>query len=89
VGIYAALAGQTKAEVLAIYGGQGFGQSFKPALADLLVDKLGPVSERMRRLMADPAEIDRILAAGADAARVIAAPVLAETKRLVGFWPGR
>ena len=45
--------------------------------------------ERMRRLMADPAEIDRILAAGADAARVIAAPVLAETKRLVGFWPGR
>jgi tryptophanyl-tRNA synthetase len=89
VGIYAALSGQTKTEVLATYGGQGFGQSFKPALADLLVEKLAPVSERMRGLMADPAEIDRVLAAGAEAARAIARPVLAETKRLVGFWPGR
>lgn len=88
VGIYAALSDQSRAEVLASFGGQGFGD-FKPALADLLAAKLAPVSERMRRLMADPAEIDRILASGADAARAIAAPVLAETKRLVGFWPGR
>jgi tryptophanyl-tRNA synthetase len=43
----------------------------------------------MRRLMADPAEIDRVLSAGAERARAIAAPILAETKRLVGFWPGR
>jgi tryptophanyl-tRNA synthetase len=85
VGIYAALSGATKAQVLESYGGQGFGQ-FKPALADLLVENLAPVSERMRRLMSDPAEIDRVLAAGAEAARAIAAPVLAETKRLVGFW---
>ncbi len=88
VGIYAALSGRSQAEVLATYGGQGFGD-FKPALAELLVEKLSPVSERMRRLMADPAEIDRVLAVGAEAARAIAAPVLAETKRLVGFWPGR
>jgi tryptophanyl-tRNA synthetase len=39
----------------------------------------------MRRLMADPAEIDRILGAGAEKAREIAAPILAETKRIVGF----
>jgi tryptophanyl-tRNA synthetase len=88
VGIYAALSDQTKAEVLASFGGQGFGEGFKTALADLLVEKLGPVSDRMRRLMADPAEIDRILSVGAEAARTLAAPVLAETKRLVGFWPG-
>jgi tryptophanyl-tRNA synthetase len=40
----------------------------------------------MRRLMADPAELDRILAAGAGRARAVADPVIAETKRIVGFW---
>ncbi len=89
VGIYAALSGETSAQVLKTYGGQGFGQSFKPALAELLVEKLSPVSADMRRLMADPAEIDRVLAAGAEKAAAIAAPILAETKRIVGFWPGR
>jgi tryptophanyl-tRNA synthetase len=88
VGIYAALSGQTKAQVLGAFGGQGFG-SFKPALAEMVVERLGPVSEAMRRLMADPAEIDRVLAGGAERARAIAAPILAETRRIVGFWPGR
>jgi tryptophanyl-tRNA synthetase len=88
IGIYAALSGQTKAQVLSVYAGQGFGQSFKPDLANLLVEKLGPVSGEMRRLLADPTEIDRILAAGAQKAREIAAPVVAQTKTLVGFWPG-
>ncbi|MDO9223958.1 MAG: tryptophan--tRNA ligase [Caulobacter sp.] len=85
VGIYGALADLTKVQVLAEYGGKGFG-TFKPALADLAVAKLGPVSDRMRRLMADPAEIDRVLAAGADRAREVAAPTLDEVKRIVGFW---
>ncbi len=89
VGIFAALSGQTKAQVLASYGGQGFGQIFKPALADLLVERLAPVSAEMRRLMADPAEIDRTLAAGAQRARALAEPILAETKRIVGFTAGR
>jgi tryptophanyl-tRNA synthetase len=86
VGIHAAMSGMSKARVLELYGGQGFGQSFKPALADLLVERLGPVSSDMRRLMADPAEIDRVLAAGAERARAIAAPILAETRDIVGFW---
>ncbi len=89
VGIYAALSGRTKAQVLAEFAGQGFGQSFKPALTEQLQRYLGPVSERMRRLMADPAEIDRILADGAARARAIAGPILAETQRVVGLWPGR
>jgi len=84
VGIYAAMSGLAKAEVLGQYAGKGFGE-FKPALADLLVDRMAPISERMRRLMGDPAEIDRILAAGAEKARALAEPVIAETKRLVGF----
>jgi len=84
VGIYAAMAGLTKAQVLEQYAGKGFGD-FKPALADLLIDRMAPISGRMRRLMDDPAEIDRILAAGAARARALAEPVIAETKRLVGF----
>ena len=85
VAIYAALAGLTKAEVLEQFGGKGFG-AFKPALADVAVQVLGPIGERMRALIADPAEIDRILAAGAEKAGSVAAPIVAETKRIVGFW---
>jgi tryptophanyl-tRNA synthetase len=85
VGVYAALAGESKAEVLARYAGQGFG-SFKPALADLAVARLGPISAEMRRLIADPAELDRILADGAARAAAVADPILEATKRLVGFW---
>ncbi|ABS65206.1 tryptophanyl-tRNA synthetase [Parvibaculum lavamentivorans DS-1] len=84
VGIYAALAGMTKAEVLAQYGGQQF-SAFKPALADLAVEKLSPITDEMARLMADPAYIDGILSKGADRARAIADPVVARVKEIVGF----
>ena len=85
VGIYAALTGQTKAEVLGLFGGQGFG-AFKPALADVAVEVLVPIGERMRRLLEDPAELDRILAKGAERARAVAEPVVEETRKIVGFW---
>ncbi len=89
VGIYAALAGQTKAEVLAQYAGQGFGQAFKPALVDIAVQAFAPISGEMRRLMAEPGEIDRVLHEGAERARAVADPIVEETRRLVGFWrPG-
>jgi tryptophanyl-tRNA synthetase len=88
VGIYAALAGTTKTDVIAEFGGKGFG-IFKPALADLAVHKLGPIGAEMRRLIADPAEIDRVLTKGVEKARDIAVPVVEETKALVGFWASR
>ncbi len=87
VGIYAALAGVTEARVLAEFAGQGFG-AFKPKLADLAVSVMGPIGGEMRRLLADPAEIDRILTDGAQRARALAAPTVAEVKKLVGFWAG-
>ena len=87
VGLYAALAGTTKAEVLGEFAGQGFG-TFKPALADLAVAKIGPIGGEMRRLLADPGELDRILLDGAGRAAAVADPVVEETKKLVGFWPG-
>jgi tryptophanyl-tRNA synthetase len=85
VGIYAVLAGKPESEVLAEFGGKGFG-AFKPALADLAVAKLGPVAETMRRLMNDPAEVDAILRDGAERANAIAQPVMEEIRRVIGFW---
>jgi tryptophanyl-tRNA synthetase len=85
VGIYAALAGVSSEDVLKEFAGQGFG-AFKPKLADLAVEKLGPIGAEMRRLLADPAEIDRILTDGAKRAREIATPTMAEVRKIVGFW---
>ncbi len=84
IGLYSALSGESVAQVLKRFAGQGFGV-FKPALADLMVEKLAPITKRMRDLMSDPAEIDCILAKGAERARELAAPILAETKARVGF----
>ena len=85
VGIYAALSGQSVAEVLAEFGGKGFG-AFKPALAEVVVDKMSPVSERLRALLKDPAEIDRALRIGVEKARAVAEPVVKDVKKIVGLW---
>lgn len=87
VAIYAALSDTTREAVLAEFGGQGFG-AFKPRLAELAVESMAPVTAEMRRLMDDPAEIDRALSAGAEQARAVAEPVIAEVKQVVGFWRG-
>nr|WP_213395450.1 tryptophan--tRNA ligase [Yoonia sp.] len=87
VDIYAALDDTTPEAVIAQYPGAGWG-TFKPALADLAVAKLAPISQDMARFMADPAEIDRILAQGADKARAIAQPVLQRTYDIVGLLRG-
>jgi tryptophanyl-tRNA synthetase len=84
VEMYAALSDMTPGQVLAAFPGAGWG-TFKPALADLAVDKLAPIGAEMARLMADPAEIDRVLRAGADKARTLAAPILARTYEIVGM----
>jgi tryptophanyl-tRNA synthetase len=84
VGIYAALADKAKAAVLDEFGGAQF-STFKKTLADLAVSRIGPVNAEMTRLLADPGEIDRILADGARRARAIAAPIMNEVKDIVGF----
>ena len=82
--IYAALSDRTPDDVIGEYAGAGWGR-FKPALADLAVERLGPISDEMRRLLDDPAEIDRILGEGAEKARAIAAPILSRTYEIVGL----
>jgi len=85
VGIYAALAGVSVQDVLNQFGGKGFGV-FKPALAEVVVDKMSPISERLRALLNDPAEVDRVLKLGAEAAEAAAEPVVRDVKKIVGLW---
>jgi tryptophanyl-tRNA synthetase len=84
VGIYAALADTTREAVLAEHGGAQF-SAFKPALADLAVAKLTPVAAEMRRLLADPGHIDRVLGQGAERARAIAEKTFTGVKDVLGF----
>ncbi len=84
INIYAALSDMPQDAVIAQFAGQNF-SGFKTALADLAVERLSPIQQEMNRLLADPGEIDRILRDGAQKARAIAAPIMAEVKHLVGF----
>src|SRR5712675_24744 len=84
LGIYAALADKTKAEVLHDFGGAQF-STFKAALVDLAVARLGPIGTEMKRLMQDPAHLDGVLVDGANRARAIAAETMGAVKDIVGF----
>ena len=74
--IYAAVTASTIADVEKEFGDGGYG-TFKAAVAEAVVEYLRPVQARYEALAADPAEVDRLLAIGADTAVGIADPVLA------------
>jgi tryptophanyl-tRNA synthetase len=82
--IYAALSDREPAEVIREFAGKDFSH-FKNVLTDLAVATLGKIGSEMKRLMADPAEIDAVLADGAGRARDISAPIMAEVEKIVGF----
>ena len=84
VGIYAALAGTTRAGVLKDFGGAQF-STFKTALVDLAVAKLGPIGGEMKKLMGDLTYIDSVLADGSARAQTIAAETMKAVKDIVGF----
>ncbi len=84
VGIYAALAGISDADVLKTFGGEGFGK-FKPALAELLVEKLAPINAELLRLEAATDFLEDTLKQGAEKAAAIADPIVAEVKEVIGF----
>ncbi|HZU62608.1 MAG TPA: tryptophan--tRNA ligase [Novosphingobium sp.] len=84
VGIYAAMADVSVEQVLADFGGKGFG-AFKPALGELLVEKLSPINARFNALRADRAALDAILHEGAGKARAAAAPVLSAAYAALGL----
>jgi tryptophanyl-tRNA synthetase len=84
VGIYAALADDSVDAILARFGGQGFG-AFKPALGELLIETLRPITERFNALRQDTSTLDSILVRGAERASQLAAPTLAQTYAALGL----
>ncbi len=84
VGIFAALSDQSKAQVLKQFGGKQFSE-FKPELADLAVSVLAPIGQEMAKIADDSAYIDAVLSDGAERARAIAAPIMRDVRRIVGY----
>jgi tryptophanyl-tRNA synthetase len=82
--IYAALDRATRKDTLARFAGTQF-SAFKGQLVDLAVATIAPITTEMNRLLADPAEIDRLLKRGAERAAAIAGPTMAEVKDIVGL----
>lgn len=85
VTIYAALSDVSSQDVLNQYGGEQF-SVFKPALAELAVEKMAPITDKMRHLLAEPDELDKLLIKGADKANEIAEKNIKEIYDIVGFW---
>jgi tryptophanyl-tRNA synthetase len=86
--IYVALTGSSLEEIEARYAGAGYG-AFKRDLADVVVDALAPIRERTEKMLADEAELDRLLADGAARAREVARSTMALVRDRVGFLPAR
>jgi tryptophanyl-tRNA synthetase len=84
--IQAAVTGRPIPEIESEFEGSGYG-GFKSAVADAVVDALRPLQEAYKKLEADPAEVDRQLAVGADKARSISGPVLQRARTAVGLLP--
>lgn len=84
VTIYAALSDTPVEKILAQYGGQQF-SGFKTNLVNLAVEKMAPITAKMRDLLVHPDEIDTVLHDGATRARAIAEPILHDVQHLMGF----
>jgi tryptophanyl-tRNA synthetase len=84
--IYSVLTSRTIASLEQEYAGHGYGD-LKSGLADVVVETLAPIRAKAIDLMADSAELDRILTASADRAAEIADVTLAKVYDRVGFLP--
>jgi len=84
--IHAAVTGRGVPDVEREFADSGYG-AFKSAVADAVVEALRPLQEAYTKLEADPGEVDRQLALGADKARAIAEPVLTRARDAAGLLP--
>ena len=84
--IQSALSGKSIDDLVAGYAGKGYGD-LKSDTADVLTEFVVPLRERMDGFMSDVAELDRLLAVGADRAREVASRTLAQVYDRVGFLP--
>ncbi len=82
--IYELFTGQGREAIEAHFAGQGYAR-LKREVTEAVVEGLRPIRERYAQLIADPAELERLLADGAERARAVAEPKVAQVKRAVGF----
>ena len=82
--IYATVSGKGIPELEAEYAGRGYGD-LKKDLAEIVVERVAPIRDRTLELMQDPAELDRLLAIGADKASERAERTLSTVYERVGF----
>lgn len=84
--IHSALSGKTVETLEEEFQGRMYGH-LKVELAELAVERIGPIRDRAVELLEDPAQLDALLARGAAKARQAAGPVLAEAYEKIGFLP--
>src|SRR6266511_3501283 len=82
--IYELLTGRSRSQIETHFAGRNYG-ALKNDVAEVIVEALRPIRERYQRIMVDPAELDRALALGAERARAVAEPKIAQVKERVGF----
>ncbi len=84
--IHSVLSGTPVEELVASFAGRGYGD-LKKEVAEVVVERLLPFQQRMAELLDDPAELDRILADGAERAREVAMTTMARVRDRVGLLP--
>jgi tryptophanyl-tRNA synthetase len=82
--IYELFSGQGRGAIEAHFAGQGYA-ALKREVSEAVIEGLRPIRERYEQLIADPAELDRLLVDGAERARAVAGAKVAQVKRAVGF----
>jgi tryptophanyl-tRNA synthetase len=82
--IYSALTGRSIDELVTAYAGKGYGD-LKKDLAEVVGDFIGPIQRRTAEYLDDPAQLDKLLAVGAEKARAVAAETLRTTYDRIGF----
>jgi tryptophanyl-tRNA synthetase len=86
--IYSALTGESVPDLERRYAGAGYG-AFKKDVGDVVAGAFAPIRERTQEMLADEAQLDKLLAHGAARARSVAGPVMTTVRERVGFLPAR
>jgi tryptophanyl-tRNA synthetase len=84
--IHSVLSGTSLGDLEEEFAGRGYGD-LKKAVGEIVVDAVTPFRERMTELLDDPAELDRILARGAERAAVVADATMSRVRAAVGLLP--
>jgi tryptophanyl-tRNA synthetase len=84
LGIYSSLKNQNLEKSITEFNGKNFSE-FKEKLSEVLIERIGPISKEIKKLLEDQKFLDSILLEGSDKANKIASKKMKEMKELVGF----